>query len=110
MNKTYTSEEIKNRLLNIGEAIGQIAFDYIAGLEKENAELKHKVCELEDKIKMYENSYDEFCAEQIQRKGYVCPGNLWNPKLRDMSASELCPACEHYKNDCIVYGKKKGKW
>lgn len=82
----------------------------ISELEKENEELKYKVCELEDKIKMYENSYDEFCAEQIQRKGYVCPGNLWNPELRDMSASELCPACEHYKNDCIVYGKKKGTW
>ena len=91
-----------------GELI--ITLKGIPDLEKENTELKHKVCELEDKIKQYENSYDEFCAEQIQRKGYVCPGNLWNPELRDMSASELCPACEHYKNDCIVYGKKKGKW
>lgn len=42
MNKTYTSEEIKNRLLNIGEAIGQIAFDYIVELEKEIDELKLK--------------------------------------------------------------------
>lgn len=41
MNKTYTSEEIKNRLLNIGEAIGQIAFDYIVELEKEIDELKN---------------------------------------------------------------------
>ncbi len=41
MNKTYTSEEIKNRLLNIGEAIGQIAFDYIVELEKEIEELKN---------------------------------------------------------------------
>lgn len=41
MNKTYTSEEIKNRLLNIGETIGQIAFDYIVKLEKEIDELKN---------------------------------------------------------------------
>ena len=39
MNKTYTSE-IKNRLLNIGKAIGKIAFDYIVELEKEIDELK----------------------------------------------------------------------
>lgn len=36
----HTSEEIKNRLSNIGEAIGNIALDYITELEKENAELK----------------------------------------------------------------------
>ena len=41
MNKTYTPEEIKNRLLNIGEAIGKIAFDYIMELEKEIDELKN---------------------------------------------------------------------
>lgn len=36
----HTPEEIKNRISNIGEAIGDIAFDYITDLEKENAELK----------------------------------------------------------------------
>ena len=35
----HTPEEIKNRLSNIGEAIGNIALDYITELEKENAEL-----------------------------------------------------------------------
>ena len=39
----HTSEEIKNRLSNIGEAIGNIALDYIADLEKENSELKEKL-------------------------------------------------------------------
>ncbi len=38
----HTSEEIKNRLSNIGEAIGNIALDYITDLEKENAELKEQ--------------------------------------------------------------------
>ena len=36
----HTPEEIKNRLSNIGEAIGNIALDYITDLEKENERLK----------------------------------------------------------------------
>lgn len=39
----HTPEEIKNRLSNIGEAIGNIALDYITELEKENAILKEQV-------------------------------------------------------------------
>lgn len=38
--KKYTTEEIKNRLSNIGEAIGVIALEYIEKLEKENEQLK----------------------------------------------------------------------
>ena len=53
--------------------------------------------------------YDDFCREQISRKGYVCPANIWNPDLYEKSAAEICPDCEHYNNDCIVYGKKKRK-
>lgn len=34
MTKAYTSKEIKNRLSNIGEAIGNIALEYIAELEE----------------------------------------------------------------------------
>lgn len=51
MNKIYTSEEIKNRLLNIGEAIGKIAFDYIVELEKEIDELKNVNAHNESKKK-----------------------------------------------------------
>jgi hypothetical protein len=36
----HTPEEIKNRLSNIGEAIGDIALDYITDLEKENTKLQ----------------------------------------------------------------------
>ena len=61
---------------------------------------------LEESHKM---SYDDFCQEQISRKGYVCPANIWNPDLYEKSAVEICPDCEHYNNDCIVYGKKKEK-
>lgn len=39
----YTSEEIKNRLSNIGEAIGSIALEYIVELEKENEQLKAQI-------------------------------------------------------------------
>lgn len=36
----HTSEEIKYRLSDLGVQIGNIAIEYIAELEKENAELK----------------------------------------------------------------------
>ena len=39
----YTAEEIKNRLSNIGEAIGTIALEYIGELEKENEQLKQQI-------------------------------------------------------------------
>lgn len=41
--KNHTSEEIKNRLSNIGEAIGSIALEYIGELEKENEQLKQQI-------------------------------------------------------------------
>lgn len=41
--KKYTSEEIKNRLSNIGAAIGTISLEYIAELEKENKQLKAQI-------------------------------------------------------------------
>ena len=40
----HTPEEIKNRLSNIGEAIGGIALEYIAELEKERDKYKGR-CE-----------------------------------------------------------------
>jgi hypothetical protein len=43
MNKTYTSEEIKYRLSDLGVQIGNIAIEYITELEKENAELKAQI-------------------------------------------------------------------
>ena len=54
---------------------------------------------------------EEFYAEQIRKKGYVCPGNIFNPELFELPFSEVCPNCEHFNNDCIVYGKrrKRGK-
>jgi len=45
-----TSEEIKNRLSNIGEAIGSIALEYIVELEKENKQLKQHNKQLQKNI------------------------------------------------------------
>ena len=50
---------------------------------------------------------EEFYAEQIKRKGYVCPANPFNPELFELPPSEVCPNCEYFNNDCIVYGKRK---
>lgn len=55
-------------------------------------------------------SYDDFSASQIKRKGYVCPANPFNPQFAGKSAAEVCPTCEHFKNDCIVYGRKAGRY
>lgn len=56
--KAPTPEEIKNRLSNIGEAIGDIALDYIIRLEKENTELSEKLNE--------QKQYTQFkCSEAV---------------------------------------------
>ena len=47
--------------------------------------------------------------DDIDRKGYVCPANKWNQELYEKSAAEVCPTCDHYEKDCIVYGRKKRK-
>ena len=43
----FTSEEIKNRLSNIGAAIGNIALEYIIKIEEENEQLKKDIIEIE---------------------------------------------------------------
>ena len=63
--KKYTSEEIKNRLSNIGEAIGTIALEYISELEQENEQLKAqnekmKCCGNCKNLKYYEQALDKY--------------------------------------------------
>ncbi|MCR5154393.1 MAG: hypothetical protein K6B75_06045 [Lachnospiraceae bacterium] len=66
------TEEIKNRLLNIGEAIGQIAFDYIVELEKENAELKDDNKVMADNyFKMEQKFYDNLTKAKEIIKEYI---------------------------------------
>ena len=62
----HTSEEIKNRLSNIGEAIGNIALDYITDLEKENAELKEQNRKLLESCEGATMMYKDLCkAKEI---------------------------------------------
>ena len=85
------------------EKIGLVLQSDIDETIKQNFELK-------EELNKYKNSYDEYCQDSISRKGYVCPANNWNLELYEKSAAEICPAeCEHYNNDCIVYGKKGRK-
>ena len=62
--REFTSEEIKNRLSNIGAAIGNIALEYITKIEEENEQLKQQI----EKMKFCQNckygralSYEEPC-------------------------------------------------
>lgn len=55
----YTSEEIKNRLSNIGEAIGTIALEYIVGLEKENEKLQKNNKHIQDLIEAERQRQEE---------------------------------------------------
>ena len=58
--KDNNAKEIKNRLSNIGEAIGSIALEYIVKIEKENQQLKQKFEKAKITIKMFENTEDTF--------------------------------------------------
>jgi len=49
---------------------------------------------------------EEFEADQMRRKGYICPANEFNPDYHGEPAAVICPKCAHYKKDCIVYGNK----
>lgn len=65
----YTPEEIKNRLSNIGEAIGSIALEYIVELEKENEQLKAQI----EKMKSCANcKYGKQGAPDYNRECYYC--------------------------------------
>lgn len=84
------------------EKIGLVLQSDIDDTIKQNFELK-------EELNKYKNSYDEYCQDSISRKGYVCPANNWNPEIYEKSAAEICPECDHYNKDCIVYGKKRRK-
>lgn len=60
MKDNNNAKEIKNRLSNIGEAIGSIALEYIVKIEKENQQLKQKFEKAKITIKMFENTEDTF--------------------------------------------------
>ena len=49
-------------------------------------------------------TYEEFCKEQMERKGYVCPRNTWDNPIDDF---KICGTCKYFKTKCIVFGKKR---
>lgn len=49
-------------------------------------------------------AYEEFCKEQMERKGYVCPRNPWDNPIDDF---KICGTCKYFKTKCIVFGKKR---
>jgi FtsZ-binding cell division protein ZapB len=66
----YTPEVIKNRLSNIGEAIGTITLEYIVELEKENQQLKQRYEKAKITLKILEKTNDTveevFCLEKLK--------------------------------------------
>lgn len=69
----YTPEEIKNRLSNIGEAIGTIALEYIVKIEKENQQLKQKWLESEyEKSKLVSQIEKMKCCQNCKLRGAEC--------------------------------------
>lgn len=81
----YTPEEIKNRLSNIGEAIGTIALEYIIELEKENEQLKARFEKLLDFVvdRTEECDVCELTDTCINSEG-VCPFAWSNRNIKDL--------------------------
>lgn len=87
--KAPTPEEIKNRLLNIGEAIGDIALDYIISLEKENTELSEKLNE--------QKQYTQFkCSEAVNTIEKL------KTLIRKMKRCRNCDNFDYTENKCKV--------
>lgn len=89
----FTSEEIKNRLSNIGEAIGNIALEYITKLEEENEQVvkyckeleagflnykknyktkRQKVFDLETRVRNFEKENEQLKKELLTYKNSIC--------------------------------------
>ena len=88
----YTPEEIKNRLSNIGEAIGSIALEYIVELEKENEQSNHirHLIELQkQKQEMECNKMYSTIIEELKKK---------NEQLKaQIEKMKCCKNCKKYR-------------
>lgn len=87
--KAPTPEEIKNRLSNIDEAIGDIALDYIIRLEKENTELSEKLNE--------QKQYTRFkCSEAVNTIEKL------KIFIRKMKRCQNCDNFDYTENKCKI--------
>ena len=50
---------------------------------------------------------EEFEADQMRRKGYICPANEFNPDYHGEPAAVICPRCAHYKKKLHHLRKEK---
>jgi tRNA U34 5-carboxymethylaminomethyl modifying enzyme MnmG/GidA len=65
----HTPEEIKNRLSNLGEAIGLIALEYIIELEKENEQFKEYNEDLKQSLDWANERENEYVDRIEELKG-----------------------------------------
>lgn len=68
-------ENIKYRLSDIGKQVGELALEYIAELEKENADLKEQIEELQLNLRSRNDLVEELTM-QIEKMR--CCGNCKN--------------------------------
>lgn len=97
----HTPEEIKYRLSNIGEAIGNIALDYITDLEKENAELKEKlemgIALKDEEIGCIQTDFNTFKSKAKELlKRWV---ELYKPKLEGYPITPIQVDTEQFLNE-----------
>lgn len=116
----HTPDEIKNRLSNIGEAIGSIALEYIVDLEKENAELKDYrlttvakqqtgmskyALNLEHKLGWYDDQLTK--AKELLAKWV----ELYKPKLDGYPIPPIQEQTEQFLNENSTYERiQKAKY
>ena len=74
----HTPEEIKNRLSNIGEAIGTISLEYIAELEKGSEQLKAQIEQMKScgNCNHFDRTY-ELCQYSLGDEDYNCRNRKW---------------------------------
>lgn len=103
----HTSEEIKNRLSNIGEAIGNIALDYIADLEKENSELKEKLERAERARDYWKDSSFDWRHKCTSRRPFrvAVKAQKQLTKAKEI-ISELLSSCFGYNSKTVNYEVK----
>lgn len=99
--REFTSEEIKNRLSNIGAAIGTISLEYIAKLEEENEQLKKDIIEIEkvSDFRWEENQRLKAQIEKMKNHQNCKHRKTWG--TADIMEDELkspCDKCKDYDN------------
>ena len=94
----FTSEEIKNRLSNIGAAIGNIALEYITKIEEENEQLKQELLTYKNSICNKECAEVWGESERLKEENEQLKQQL--TKGRDILFEFVKIACETFSEGC----------